>query len=95
MQYFLSKMQPYFYFKIDKATNKLSFEKSSAYEFIVDPLNFKTTRNLELKVNRVSIEFYHWDSNIEEDNKMKQGYFDKYQEYSKAYELKNKMSYIP
>jgi hypothetical protein len=95
MQYFLRRLQPYFYFKIDKATNKLSFEKSSAYEFTVDPLNCESIRNDELKVSRVSIEFYHWDSNIDEDNEMKKKYFNQYREYSKAYELKNKMSYIP
>jgi response regulator of citrate/malate metabolism len=74
-------LQPYFYFKIDKATNKLSFEKRSANEFIVDPLDLERVRHENFKMSRVSIEFYHWDSNIEKDNELKQRMFDEYEKY--------------
>jgi hypothetical protein len=86
-------LQPYFYFKIDKATNKLSFEKRLANEFTVDPLDLERVRHENFKMSRVSIEFYHWDSNIEEDNELKQRMFDEYEKYRKNYEEMNDESF--
>jgi hypothetical protein len=94
MQYFLRKMQAYFYIKIEKATNKLSFEKRSANEFTVEPFDLERIRHDHLKMSRVSIEFYHWDSNIKKDNELKQRLFDKYEKYRKTYGLKIDQSFL-
>jgi hypothetical protein len=93
MLFFLKELHPHFYFKIHQIASKFSFEKKSTYEFVVDPLNLENARTDTLQVNRASIEFYYWDSIIEEDNTIKQKLFDKYELYRKVYELKNKKSY--
>jgi hypothetical protein len=68
--------------------------KKSTYELIVDPLNLENARTDNLKVNRISIEIYHRDSIIEEDNTINQKLCDKYERYRDIYELKNMLSYL-
>jgi hypothetical protein len=91
---FLERMRTCVHFKIDKITNKFSFEKKSANEFTVNPLDFERVKGNNLEVNKVSIEFYHWDSNIEIENKLKQRLFREYEKYRMVYQLKrNRQSF--
>jgi hypothetical protein len=69
---------------------QISFKKKSASEYTVYPLKIQ---NKNLRVYRVSVELFLWNSKLPKENDIFSNLIEDYEKYRKAYQLKIEQSF--